>query len=372
MQAVGEEAVVPRLETLLEALSTGIGATDAGGRIVWANASLEALSGASRQKLLGLHFRILFPDAEEWLGKLLAGHEGDPGARPPLTIRTHLVSPVDPGARREVRLSATCVSGSPGLILEVSDLSSELAAESEARQVGLSETSRQVLRNLAHEIKNPLGGIRGAAQLLEPELEDPGLREYTEVIISEADRLQNLVDRLLAPYRSKRKIQEVNIHEILERVASLLTAEFPSGLSLVRDYDVSAPSLRGDREQLLQVFLNIGKNAAEALGPKIAEGTAEIRITTRVARQVQIGLRRCRLALLVHVADNGPGIPPEIRERIFYPLVTGKPNGSGLGLSLAQNFIRQQGGTISVESRPGNTDFSILFPLDSGAGREEK
>ena len=238
-----------------------------------------------------------------------------------------------------------------------------LIAENEAQKVGLSETSRQVLRNLAHEIKNPLGGIRGAAQLLEGELTNPELREYTGVIISEADRLQNLVDRLLAPYRTGRSLSDINIHEVLERVRQIILAEFPKGLSFIRDYDVSVPTLRGDREQLLQVFLNIEKNAAEALDGKIAEGTAEIRVITRVAQQVQIGLRRYRLALSIHIQDNGPGVPPEIRDRIFYPLVTGKANGSGLGLSLAQNFIRQHDGSIDVESEPGKTDFRILLPL---------
>ena len=258
--------------------------------------------------------------------------------------------PSNPTESRKVRVTVSRFPGTGGILMEVSDLGAVLIAENEAQKVGLSETSRQVLRNLAHEIKNPLGGIRGAAQLLEGELTNPELREYTGVIISEADRLQNLVDRLLAPYRTGRSLSDINIHEVLERVRQIILAEFPKGLSFIRDYDVSVPTLRGDREQLLQVFLNIEKNAAEALDGKIAEGTAEIRVITRVAQQVQIGLRRYRLALSIHIQDNGPGVPPEIRDRIFYPLVTGKANGSGLGLSLAQNFIRQHDGSIDVES----------------------
>ena len=271
--------------------------------------------------------------------------------------------PSNPTESRKVRVTVSRFPGTGGILIEVSDLGAVLIAENEAQKVGLSETSRQVLRNLAHEIKNPLGGIRGAAQLLEGELTNPELREYTGVIISEADRLQNLVDRLLAPYRTGRSLSDSNIHEVLERVRQIILAEFPKGLSFIRDYDVSVPTLRGDREQLLQVFLNIEKNAAEVLDGKIAEGTAEIRVTTRVAQQVQIGLRRYRLALSIHIQDNGPGVPPEIRDRIFYPLVTGKANGSGLGLSLAQNFIRQHDGSIDVESEPGKTDFRILLPL---------
>jgi two-component system nitrogen regulation sensor histidine kinase GlnL len=219
------------------------------------------------------------------------------------------------------------------------------------------------MRNLAHEIKNPLGGIRGAAQLLEAELASPDQREYTRVIISEADRLQGLVDRLLAPHRAPRVVAVFNLHEVCERVRALILAEFPRGLQIDRDYDASAPDCRGDKEQLIQALLNVVRNAAQALEERIADNSAQIILRTRVARHVTIARRHFRLALDLHVIDNGPGIPDELRERIFFPLVSGRDGGSGLGLTLAQTFVQQNEGMIEFDSRPGRTDFRILLPL---------
>jgi two-component system nitrogen regulation sensor histidine kinase GlnL len=216
---------------------------------------------------------------------------------------------------------------------------------------------------LAHEIKNPLGGIRGAAQLLEMELDSKDLREYTQVIIHEADRLQTLVDRLLAPHRRPHVVGDVNMHEVCERVRSLILAEFPKGLKLVRDYDISIPEFRGDREQLIQAVLNIAHNAAQALTERRAEGDAQIILRTRIARQVTFGKQRYRLALELHVIDNGPGVPDSIKDRIFFPLISGREGGSGLGLTLAQTFVQQHHGLIECESVPGRTDFKILIPL---------
>ncbi len=195
------------------------------------------------------------------------------------------------------------------------------------------------------------------------ELPDRSLFEYTQVIIHEADRLQSLVDRLLAPHRRAREVVDVNIHEVCERVRSLILAEYPKGLAVVRDYDISLPEFRGDREQLIQVVLNITQNAAQALADRRAAGDARIVLRTRAARQVTIGKQRYRLALELHVEDNGPGVPAEIRDRIFYPLVSGREGGSGLGLTLAQDFVQQHQGTIECESEPGRTLFKILLPL---------
>ena len=218
------------------------------------------------------------------------------------------------------------------------------------------------MRNLAHEIKNPLGGIRGAAQLLEYELPDKSLHEYTQVIIKESDRLQSLVDRLLAPHRKPHVDDFLNIHEVLERVRSLVLAEFPSGLKIKRNYDISLPDLLGDKEALIQAVLNVVHNAAQALRTRIEQGDAEIELSTRVVRNVTINKQRYKLALDLHVIDNGPGIPDEIRERIFFPLVSGREGGSGLGLTLAQTFVQQHQGFIACESRPGYTDFHIQIP----------
>jgi two-component system nitrogen regulation sensor histidine kinase GlnL len=189
------------------------------------------------------------------------------------------------------------------------------------------------------------------------------LREYTQVIIKEADRLQTLVDRLLAPHRRPHIVGDVNIHEVCERVRSLIVSEFPSGLKIKRDYDLSVPEFRGDKEQLIQAVLNIAHNAAQVLSERMKVGDAELTLRTRIVRQVTLTKVRYRLALDLHIIDNGPGIPPDIHDRIFYPLVSGRDGGSGLGLTLAQTFVQQHMGTIECESRPGCTDFRILIPL---------
>ena len=254
------------------------------------------------------------------------------------------------------------------VLVEMIEIEQQTRQDREERTQGQAQANKELIRNLAHEIKNPLGGIRGAAQLLGMELESRWgerreLTEYTQVIIAEADRLQLLVDRLLAPHRRAPVVADVNIHEVCERVRSLVLAEYPRGLVLRRDYDTSIPEFRGDREQLIQAVLNIAHNAAQALAERIAAGDAELTLRTRVARQVTIGKLRWRLALELHVEDNGPGVPEAIRERIFFPLVTGREGGSGLGLTLAQTFVQQHQGTIEVASEPGHTVFTILIPL---------
>jgi len=249
------------------------------------------------------------------------------------------------------------------VVVELLPLELQTRQEREERLIDQAQANKELIRNLAHEIKNPLGGIRGAAQLLQMELESRELIEYTQVIIHEADRLQSLVDRLLAPHRRPHVVGDVNIHEVCERVRSLILAEFPKGLRVVRDYDTSIPEFRGDREQLIQAVLNIAHNAAQALAERIAAGDAQIIFRTRVGRQVTFGKQRYRLALELHVIDNGPGVPDSIKDRIFFPLISGREGGSGLGLTLAQTFVQQHHGHIECESEPGRTDFKILIPL---------
>jgi two-component system nitrogen regulation sensor histidine kinase GlnL len=244
------------------------------------------------------------------------------------------------------------------LLLELQPIQHHLAATREERLIEQQQANRELIRNLAHEIKNPLGGIRGAAQLLEHELNNPSLKEYTQVIIKEADRLQDLMQRLLTPHRAMLPAT-VNIHEILERVRSLMTAEFPGSLEVRRDYDTSLPELVGDREQLIQAVLNIARNAAQAMN-----GEGSIVFRTRSLRQVTLAKKRYRLALELKVIDNGPGIPENIRERMFYPLVSGREGGSGLGLTIAQNFVQHHHGTIDCASRAGETVFTLRLPVE--------
>jgi two-component system, NtrC family, nitrogen regulation sensor histidine kinase GlnL len=278
----------------------------------------------------------------------------------------------------------------PGLVvLEMVEIEQQTRLDREERALDQAQASKELVRNLAHEIKNPLGGIRGAAQLLAMEVSQPPARapgddaglptatagsawspetgrdltEYTDVIIHEADRLQALVDRLLAPHRNPHVVGDVNIHEVCERVRSLVLVEHARGLQVLRDYDISIPEFRGDREQLIQALLNIVQNAAQALSDRIAAGDARIVLRTRVARQATIGKHRSRLALELHVEDNGPGVPESLKDRIFHPLVSGREGGSGLGLTLAQTFVQQHHGTIACHSVPGRTVFTILLPL---------
>ena len=277
--------------------------------------------------------------------------------------------PVTRGEGPPLHLDCTVTpveSADARLLLEFRPIDYQLRAAREEREAVQQQANRELVRNLAHEIKNPLGGIRGSAQLLERELSNlknaPALREYTQVIISEADRLQDLMQRLLSSHRTMQPAQ-VNIHEILERVLRLIHAEF-SGVRVHRDYDTSLPELTGDREQLIQAILNIARNAAQAMG-----GQGEIVFRTRAQRQITIAKKRYPLALELRVIDNGPGIPEEIRDKIFYPLVSGREGGSGLGLTLAQSFIQQHQGSIEVDSEPGRTSFRILMPLANEQGK---
>ena len=250
------------------------------------------------------------------------------------------------------------------LLVELRPIEQQLRLAREERLIGEQQANRELIRNLAHEIKNPLGGLRGSAQLLERELDRAELREYTQVIIKEADRLQSLMDRLLTPHRAPR-VAALGIHEVLERVRSLVLAEFYTGICIVRDYDPSLPDLIGDKEQLIQAVLNVVRNAAQALASAGARAGKEGTITqrTRAVRQVTLLRQRHKLALELQVVDDGPGVPEDIRERIFNPLVSGRDGGSGLGLSLAQTFVHYHRGVIECDSRPGRTVFRILLPL---------
>jgi two-component system nitrogen regulation sensor histidine kinase GlnL len=343
----------------LDLLSTAVLVFDDRARVVFANHAAEQLFEASRKNLVGQPAARLFVE-EGVIDRLLSqARANDLGQqRQLIELRRIQHEPL------AVQATATALyAEDTPLLLELAEIEQQLRVSREERQLDQSEASRQLMRNLAHEIKNPLGGIRGAAQLLEAELASPDQREYTRVIISEADRLQCLVDRLLAPHRAPRVVAVFNLHEVCERVRALILAEFPRGLQIDRDYDASAPDCRGDKEQLIQALLNVVRNAAQALEERIADHSAHILLRTRIARHVTIARRPCRLALDLHVIDNGPGIPDELRERIFFPLVSGRDGGSGLGLTLAQTFVQQNEGMIEFDSRPGRTDFRILLPL---------
>ena len=342
----------------LDLLATLVAVVDTQGRVLFANAALEDALGMSRRSITGARMQDCFTDPA-LLDTALLGARGNEFAA--LRYDAHL--------RRlgheplPVHVVVAQTDRSDEVIVELLPLEQQTRQEREERLIDQAQANKELIRNLAHEIKNPLGGIRGAAQLLQMELESKELIEYTQVIIHEADRLQALVDRLLAPHRRPHVVGDVNIHEVCERVRSLILAEFPKGLRVIRDYDTSIPEFRGDREQLIQAVLNIAHNAAQALAERIAAGDACITFRTRVGRQVTFGKQRYRLALELHVIDNGPGVPDSIKDRIFFPLISGREGGSGLGLTLAQTFVQQHHGMIECDSEPGRTDFKILIPL---------
>jgi two-component system nitrogen regulation sensor histidine kinase GlnL len=327
-------------------------------RVTYANPAAETLLAQGLKHLIGARLDRALPGNEAFFQRLAQSIEADAGFNEnELTLEVsgqplHLhcvISPVEAGESR--------------LLIELRELEQQLKIAREAKILEQQEANRELIRNLAHEIKNPLGGIRGAAQLLEGELDDPEQREFTQVIVKEADRLQSLMNRLLTPSRLPR-LEPINIHEVMERVRTLLLAEFPAGLEVRRDYDTSLPDLHGDKEQLIQAILNVARNAAQA-----TSGRGEIRLITRIARQVTIARCRYRHAIAVSIEDNGPGVPAELAERIFYPLVSGREGGTGLGLSLAQSFVSQHHGLIEFESVPGRTRFTILLPVRTpGAG----
>ena len=342
----------------LHLLATSVAVVDAEGCVLFANAALEDALGLSARSIEGTALTAHFADSAAF-EHALQGARGNEFA----ALRYEAQLRRQGGDAWPVHVIVAQTETPGELVVELLPLEQQARQEREQRLAEQARAHKELFRNLAHEIKNPLGGLRGAAQLLEMEIGDRALREYTQVIIREADRLQQLVDRLLAPHRRPQLVGDVNIHEVCERVRALISAEFTSGLAVVRDYDTSLPEFRGDREQLIQAVLNIAHNAAQALAGRRARGDAEIVLRTRVARQITIGKQRHRLALDLHVIDNGPGVPDAIKDRVFDPLVSGRDGGSGLGLTLAQTFVQQHHGLIELDSRPGRTDFRILIPL---------
>ena len=337
----------------LDLLVTPVAVVDAGGVVRFANAALEDAVGLPSRSIEGTALTHYFADAAAFQHALEGAHGNQFAA-----LRYEAQLRRLGGEPWPVHAIVAQTEAKGELIVELVPLEQQARQEREERAANQARAHKELFRNLAHEIKNPLGGIRGAAQLLEHELANPSLKEYTQVIIKEADRLQDLMQRLLTPHRTMLPTT-VNIHEILERVRSLLTAEFPGSLAMRRDYDTSLPELVGDREQLIQAVLNVARNAAQAM-----QGEGEIVLRTRVLRQVTLAKKRYRLALEIKVIDNGPGIPETVRERMFYPLVSGREGGSGLGLTIAQNFVQHHHGTIDCSSRPGQTIFTIRLPVE--------
>ncbi|MFN3579420.1 MAG: nitrogen regulation protein NR(II) [Pseudomonas sp.] len=348
------------LRQILDNLTTAVLLLDTRLRLSYMNPSAEMLLAVSGQRVSHQHLSELFTDGQEALKSMENALQNSH----PFTKREAQLS-LNNGQSLMVDYSVTPIMAADAnwLLMELHPRDRLLRITKEEAQISKQEVTKVLVRGLAHEIKNPLGGIRGAAQLLARELPDANLRDYTDVIIEEADRLRNLVDRMLGPYRPPH-LQPLNIHEITERVFSLIEAETQGELKLRRDYDPSIPDIMADREQLIQALLNIVRNAMQAIAEAGLLHKGRITLRTRTLRQFTIGQVRHRLVCRLQVIDNGPGIPADIVESIFYPMVSGRAEGTGLGLSITQNIISQHQGLIECESTPGRTVFTLFLPLE--------
>lgn len=354
-----------KAEALLDGLTCAVICINESLRVVGINTAAEALFSVGRKTAIGESLFNVMPSFLPQQARLtqavnlFAGFieremrlgRGSEGA---LTV-DWTVTPFQDGKLR-------------GLLMELLPLDRHLRITRDEMLSAQHHASRAMIRGLAHEIKNPLGGIRGAAQLLERVYPDNEHREYTQVIIREADRLQNLVNRLLGPNRLPQKAA-LNLHEVLEHVRQLVQAEDSHPVQVVRDYDPSIPDIWADSEQLIQAVLNVVRNAKQALiSPQATNSSGNpptIVLRSRTKRQFTIAGVRHKLLAQIDIEDNGPGVPTAMFEQIFYPMVTTRPDGTGLGLPIAQYLIHSHGGLIECASRPGQTIFSIYLPFEA-------
>jgi len=344
----------PQLSSLIDSLSTSVLVLNPQLVVEHMNPAAEVLFAASSRQSTGQPLKDLLPAEPafiERIRKVLTNGQG---------FNQHEMTLV---LTEDRRITVDCTvnleeSGKQQrLLIEMKQLDHHLRISREERLLAQNVATRALVRGFAHEVKNPLGGLRGAAQLLEAELPEEGLKEYTQIIIGEADRLQKLVDGMLGP-NSLPNMTILNIHEVLERVRSLVLAEVPEGVLLKRNYDVSIPEFLADKDQLIQSVLNIVRNAIQA-----TQGKGTIELKTRIERQLTIGSTRHRHVMRLDITDDGVGIPEEMQQRIFFPMVTSRAEGTGVGLSIAQSLINRHGGLIECTSQPGQTRFTILLPI---------
>ena len=347
---------------VLDSLITGIVVLDTKLNIKMINTASELLMHTSKTKAGGKPFKDLILGTESLIPELRNAIE----IRQPFTRRgIELKLPDHPNPT--VDFTVSLLENPKGLLIELQPLNRLQNIDRDDQTMVRQETTRRLIKGLAHEVKNPLGGIKGAAQLLDKELPEPELKEYTQIIVSEAERLSLLVDRMLGPTKLK-SFKSTNIYEVFERVIQIVEAENPRRIHWDRDYDPSLPQLEADKDQLIQAMLNIIQNANEAT-TNVADPRVAVRI--RAARQFTIGTQRHKIVLKIEIIDNGVGIAPEMMERIFFPMITDKPFGSGLGLSIAQTILAQHQGSIQVESKPGLTKFLIHLPFTQAQGFKE-
>ena len=343
-------------DSLLDALATAVLRLDAKLRLRSLNAAAEQLLGIGARRAIGQRLTRVLTVPDSLFARLREAIPNDqPYTGRQVSIEPHGGEPIMVDC---IVSPMRATNAEPSLVLELTAIDRPLRIARDEAMLAQQEHARSLLRGLAHEIKNPLGGLRGAAQLLERQLPDEELRDYTSIIIREADRLQGLIDRMLGPHGRPRR-EPVNVHEVLEHVRAIATVGAPPGVELRIDYDPSIPECLSDRDRLVQVMLNVVGNALRAVGER---GTIVFR--TRVLGNVTIGGRRHRLVASLEIHDDGPGVPPHLAEQIFYPMVTGDEAGTGLGLSIAQSTMNQLGGLIECRSEPGDTVFTVLTPLE--------
>jgi two-component system, NtrC family, nitrogen regulation sensor histidine kinase GlnL len=352
-------ARVPGPAAILELIATAVLVVDARSEVAWLNDAAAHLFATSPAAARGRPLAALLADGATLESLLARSRE----SAEPIALRAFSLAPAARAdARYQVDVSMTPLAGAMpgGVLVEVADTTQPSRMTRDSALLVQQGGSRVMARQLAHEIKNPLGGLRGAAQLLERELPTEELREYTRVIIGEADRLCALVDGLLGPARAVHR-ERANVHELIDRVYRLARAEAPAGVAIERDYDPSLPPLALDRDLLVQAMLNLARNAVQAVG---ASGRLTLR--SRALTNATIGTERHRVVASLQFEDDGPGVPPELGETIFYPLVTARAGGTGLGLAVAQDIATRHGGIIEFDSRPGRTVFSLLLPMENG------
>ncbi|MFK7885555.1 MAG: nitrogen regulation protein NR(II) [Gammaproteobacteria bacterium] len=342
---------------VLDALAAGVVLLDATLCIETANAAAERLLRTTRAQLAGraLHSALRDADALHALCQR-AGEENRTVVLREFAI--HPANSLNPTVTVDVYASPHTHGR---VLLEILDNELQVQIERENRLREQRGIGRTIARQLAHEIKNPLGGLRGAAQLLAKRLGTRELTDFTDVIIRESDRLVALVDTMLGP-TGPTNYSIVNVHQLLQHVATLVQAEAGDELRIVEDYDPSLPDIRLDQDQIIQAFLNVVRNALQAI-----DGEGTITLRTRAVTGFTIAEKRHSLVVRIDIMDSGPGIDPTVRDRMFLPLVTHRPQGTGLGLPVAQDLVSRHGGLINVTSDTP-TVFSLYLPyLRAGA-----
>ncbi len=343
----------------LEQLATAVIVIDPSYQIIYINPSAEVMLELSHGQACNHRIDLFFEDQDFFKEAIAAAKKQRSSYR-----ENEYFIKSKQGKTLCVTLTISQTQNQSGhFIIELIQMDQHLRVAKEERMFIQQQANSELLRNLAHEIRNPLGGLRGAAQLLEKELGDKTLEEYTQIIIKEADRLQNLMNKLLTPHQLP-SYEKTNIHEVIERVRSLILSEFGKDISFIRDYDVSLPEIVADREKLIQAVLNITRNAIQAMLSDHTQNM-QLKLTTRSERQIVFHRKKHATAIRLDIEDNGPGIPLNLQDKIFYPLVSGNQEGSGLGLSLSQNIVTQHKGMITFESQSGKTKFSILLPINN-------